>query len=487
MSNLRFIAVGSFLVLSGGILGKLFEFLFRLVVARSFTVEEYGQLILLLSVIGIGIIAGGFGVLSAISKFIVSAETQRQKKDLIGAGLLAVGAGGLITGFLVYAFDENIAAWLGVTDARLLWLSALAIPFALIIRTGVAIFIGFKSSFERAFYSEVLLKGLRLLGVLVIVWAGLSFQLTFEVYVAVTILVAILVLLRLLRKSGIAFSRTAVVGLVAFSMPLYLSTFFDKLADWADSLIVGHMIGPDAVAHYNSALPLAQLTMVVFGAIGVIALPVLSEKQSNKETQITNALLSRWAFVLSFPLIAFLIFNPEVALSLFGKSFVENATILQVLVLAYAINMSFGFNGIALVSQGLTTTLMVSSSAFGLLNIALNWILIPTFGIIGSAFALLFSLLVRNVINTWSLHQKCGFPLIDKKVVPSVVVGILVCLAGVVLGRVMEFSLVAKFVSYAVGLLLYAVYMVFGGSVDQSEKERLLLLKDKLVGRFKNN
>ncbi|MEQ9188622.1 MAG: oligosaccharide flippase family protein [Cryomorphaceae bacterium] len=487
MSNLRFIAVGSFLVLSGGILGKLFEFLFRLVVARSFTVEEYGQLILLLSVIGIGIIAGGFGVLSAISKFIVSAETQQQKKDLIGAGLVAVGTGGLLIGILIYVFDENIAAWLGVADARLLWLSAVAIPFALIIRSGVAIFIGFKSSFERAFYSEVLLKGLRLLGALIIVWAGLSFKLTYEVYVAVTIVVAILVLLRLLKKRGIAFSRTAVVGLVAFSMPLYLSTFFDKLADWADSLIVGHMIGPDAVAHYNSALPLAQLTMVVFGAIGVIALPVLSEKQTNKETQITNALLSRWAFVLSFPLIAFLIFNPEVSLSLFGKSFVVNATILQVLVLAYAINMSFGFNGIALVSQGMTNTLMLSSSAFGLLNIALNWLLIPTVGIIGSAVALLLSLLVRNGINTWALHRKCGFPLVDKKVVPSVIVGILVCLTGVALDRIMEFSLVAQFLSYVGGMLSFTLYMVFGGSVDQNEKERLLLLMNKLVGRFKNN
>ena len=112
---------------------------------------------------------------------------------------------------------------------------------------------------------------------------------------------------------------------------------------------------------------------------------------------------------VSAPLIAGLLFFPEEVLSLFGKNYNDGKLALMILAGAQFINISTGLVGPLLNMSGHHVFMMWLSVVTLVANIALNFALIPTYGIIGAALATGVTLVVKNLVSFVYVKKVHGF------------------------------------------------------------------------------
>jgi O-antigen/teichoic acid export membrane protein len=86
-------------------------------------------------------------------------------------------------------------------------------------------------------------------------------------------------------------------------------------------------------------------------------------------------------------------------------NYIQAATALRILAFGFMFHTVLGLNGLSLMVMGETRFLMQVSFFGAISNVILNAALIPAFGIIGAAFASLFSYCLINTLNSTKLYK----------------------------------------------------------------------------------
>ena len=105
-------------------------------------------------------------------------------------------------------------------------------------------------------------------------------------------------------------------------------------------------------------------------------------------------LVSRWLITFSIPIMLIIIMYPVKVMLLFGPNYMDSASVLVLLTIATFIQTILGAAGPALSMSGYTRLVFWNSLCAFILNLVLNIIFIPKFGIIGAAWATLISMTV---------------------------------------------------------------------------------------------
>jgi O-antigen/teichoic acid export membrane protein len=101
----------------------------------------------------------------------------------------------------------------------------------------------------------------------------------------------------------------------------------------------------------------------------------------------------------TFPILIAVLISPEHILNiLFGSRYLDAAVPLQILALGYFLPICMGPNNALLTSLGKSKMVMVNSIVVYGMNVCLNLVLIPSFGIIGAATATAVSLIAHRLI-----------------------------------------------------------------------------------------
>jgi O-antigen/teichoic acid export membrane protein len=125
-------------------------------------------------------------------------------------------------------------------------------------------------------------------------------------------------------------------------------------------------------------------------------------------------LISKWVFIVSFPVLLCLVVFADDMLLLFGSEYIPGASALAILALGSFISASFGRCQDTLSVFGYTKYIFILNAIAGLLNILLNAVLIsgygliPQLGIRGAAVATAFSTVTLNGLALVILWQKSG-------------------------------------------------------------------------------
>ncbi|MBK5286320.1 MAG: polysaccharide biosynthesis C-terminal domain-containing protein, partial [Bacteroidia bacterium] len=98
----------------------------------------------------------------------------------------------------------------------------------------------------------------------------------------------------------------------------------------------------------------------------------------------------------------------EEVLNLFGKHFEAGKSTLMILIFGNMFNVIAGPAGYVLTMTGHERLAFIAMSISCVLNIALNLILIPAYGITGAAIAVSFALLSWNILITIFTIKKTG-------------------------------------------------------------------------------
>ena len=216
-----------------------------------------------------------------------------------------------------------------------------------------------------------------------------------------------------LKLSGWWFNKKIAISLLKDSWPLILSGLVVSVYMKVDQVMIKNMLNSEEVGYYAAAVKLSEawyfipvaLTNSLFPAI--VNAKKVSEEFYNNRMQKLYDILAWMAIAIAVPVS---IFSSEIISIIFGNEFQSAAPVLSIYVWAGVAV----FLGVAssqyLINENLTR-LSFSRTFIGMvLNILLNIILIPKYGIVGAAVATL----VSYTVATFSLifNKKTAYQII---------------------------------------------------------------------------
>lgn len=476
------------LVVVGTVIGTLSGLFQQIIFSRAFQPQLFGELNIALSVLFFASTVSLVGLSQAVPRYISRFDTEADSRGTWATAMLTSIPAALAVAGLVWVGADIITRTVFETpDAtRLIRAIAPAIPCYAAYRIGIGAIRGMENTRYRVYVQNLLYPGVLLVGAGVVLLLNLSLVWAGVLYVVACLVAAVashLLLSRLLPLFGSV--RLRPQELFRFAAPLLFSAVLFTLLSRTDTLMLGYFTTSTQVGYYDAAYPIANGVVLPLAAIGYLYLPMVSRLDAaGKSGRIKTIyqLMTKWTAVVALPLASLLIVAPEVALrTLFGGQYVDGAGALTVLALGFLTHTVVGRNGQTVSAFGRTTVIMYANTvAFGL-NIALNWFLIPPYGIVGAAVASASSYAGLNLcLSVYLFVSHDIHPLSGYNVRTLLAAGGLVVSSHLLVTRLALPAPVLFVLSLGVGGLAALLGVILGGGLQPEDRYLVQVLEERL-------
>jgi len=398
------------------------QFMLDFSLARIAGPDILGMFYLSVTILTVMAILGRLGFDRVLIKFIAPAYKQQNwghVSSYIRTSFKAICATGLLLSMALY-FSAGFIATNIYNDERMLDIlrlfSLIMIPFLLTNTIAMAL-----RSFGRIPESiavERLLLQLFTLCLVVssslIAGKDLIF-ISYAVATYITFIISILLLLKYApnrardKAKGISYGPLFSAGLYMLLVNISL-----QVIAWSDVLIVGYYEDTTSVGIYNVSLKISLLLSLTLTAINIPVGPKFAQLYSEKKHELLQSTFRKSAILsiaLASPMLAIMIVMPGFLLSLFGPEFAAASTSLVILAIGQGINVATGSVDNLLTMTGNERVLSINLLVIMVINVALNIILIPEFGILGAAIATTLSIAIKNVASLYLVRSRLGIKL----------------------------------------------------------------------------
>jgi O-antigen/teichoic acid export membrane protein len=192
--------------------------------------------------------------------------------------------------------------------------------------------------------------------------------------------------------------------LLAFSLPVAGSDVVHYLFRWSDTLLLSVLRSASEVGIYNAAVRTTLLLSLLAVAINALYAPIIADHYHRRRydhIQMILKTLIRWCLTLALPIVLAMCLLADQVLSLWGANFATGSHALMMLALSQLLFITSGLLAFTLLMCGRQYVELGNVVFVTALNIVLNLVLIPRYGITGAAAAMLLSqsviLLIRLV------------------------------------------------------------------------------------------
>ncbi len=274
--------------------------------------------------------------------------------------------------------------------------------------------------------------------------------------------------------------------LIRFSIPVGLADLLNQAIYRTDVLLIGLLLeDPLQVANYGACILLAASISSVRYAFDPILSPVVAEVVVSRDTtRLANnlKLMVRWVTLLSLPIFLAMVIYGDVLLSLWGESYREAHLALAILACAHMINSCLGLHQWPVVMSGRSKLDLFNNAVAFAVNLVLNLVLIPSWGLPGAAIATLVGNLTfrsMQAIQVWHIFGCHAFSAAWSKLVVSAAAA-----AGAQVAIRAALG-VADWLSFAVATAAgVTAYLVVASLLGLAPEERALMAR--IVQRFRN-
>jgi O-antigen/teichoic acid export membrane protein len=185
-----------------------------------------------------------------------------------------------------------------------------------------------------------------------------------------------------------------------FALPMLLIAGTHVIMGNTDVIMIGMMMDTSRAGIYSAAARLASLVAVSLVFVNMALTPYIVEYFFNErrvELQNFISLSVRIAALFAVPFFFVLMIYGKPVLGLFGEEFKSGYQSLLILIVGQLVNALSGSVGYIMVMTGKQKQAGIVFAVSAALNIILNLILIPLFGIAGAAVATAVSMILWNV------------------------------------------------------------------------------------------
>jgi O-antigen/teichoic acid export membrane protein len=200
--------------------------------------------------------------------------------------------------------------------------------------------------------------------------------------------------------------------ILSLSLPMFFSSSMLLIMGTADTLILGIYSPTHEIGIYRAVLKLALPINFILIAINSIATPKFAElyfQGKNEELKRVAQFASKISFLLSLPVVIVFILFAKPMLSAFGDQFVIGSIALVILSMGRLISTYCGSNAPFFNMTDNHKLLGYIMFWATVVNIALNFILIPIYGMNGAAIATVASMALWNITASVAIYKKFGY------------------------------------------------------------------------------
>jgi O-antigen/teichoic acid export membrane protein len=221
--------------------------------------------------------------------------------------------------------------------------------------------------------------------------------------VAISTAVQVVLIRQYISLTGKA--QESVANMFTYGLYFGLGNLAALISLWTDSVMIGLFMGPAAVGIYRIAVSISTAVAGLVAGMNKVLFPFLASAEGRGEESIgdLNTAIKYGSFIAFPTMIGLALSSDAVVKIFFGQQYAESA--IPLLLLSY---ICFDMMLTSLISSYLgakkrTKIIGFSAAASAVANVLLNLILIPLFGIVGSAVASISTRLANAVIMVeWS-------------------------------------------------------------------------------------
>ena len=216
--------------------------------------------------------------------------------------------------------------------------------------------------------------------------------------------------LRGVRLRRASFSRPLLFEAISFGFPIALYELSGVLLYSGDRFIIMSLLGETAVGYYTVAFNLVQYIHVIFTVPIVMAVgPMvakLCEKEGTEAASIFLRKVARFFFLFALPALTGLtVIRGDLVAVLASEQFLPGASLVHILLASFLLAGSRDIFCLGMFLKKRTWLLAQINLAGAGLNLILNFILIPYYGLNGAAYATLLSQLVITIV-AWRMSAR---------------------------------------------------------------------------------
>lgn len=406
------------------VLSLILSYVFFIFIEKNYSEGSVGLFQLSNSIIIVISLLVSFGFQTSVVRF-VSTLIEKQKfwecyKVVLGFIRIILPLS-ILVGAIVFIFSDQIGGVLFENKGmeQSLRIIGIFIPFYTFYWIFVELYRGFSNFRRSELYKYVALWGSALMiCFFVSLYSDLNFWpfLSFCLAVVLTLIFMLPGVISLLKGlladvKGKVSEVFKISDYIKSSYPMIVTSLAFIFLIRVDYIMLGSFanISISEVGVYGIAVKLSVLANFSNLALQRMAAPKISTLfWSNQLVELKSVIRRVKQLNLVFSVIActILLFFAEELLAIFGQEYVSGALVLRIVTIAYFINSYFGLAGVFMNMTGNERPFMVIMFFSIILNIILNYVLIPQLGILGPALSTLLCFFLWNIITTIYLYRK---------------------------------------------------------------------------------
>ena len=487
---LKSVAKGAGIAFIGLIFSKIFGYGYNIIAARFLGPDGYGIISLAGALVSFASVFCILGLNHGIRRYVpfYRGKNNREKvRGTVFSGLKITSVATiLVTVLLFFSSDFLATSVFNEPHAALIFkIFSLGLPFYVFLRSLTSITDAFKKMKYRVISQDFIWKGLRVFFIAIfVVFMGYDVLGAAYAYIlsysAAFIVALYFFVKKIFPRVKDAVSQPNYKELLTYSWPLLFVSVMGIVLSKTDQIMLGYFLDSSQVGIYKSALLIAAVLAIVLTALRRILLPVLSDllgKDKKQEFTKTFRTATKWSFTATLPLFTVMVlFAPRVLKLIFGEEYTAGAVALSILAVTYFTKACFGLSSSLLKSLEKTKLILVATVSSGLLNVILNYLLIPRFGMEGAATAYLLSIVLMYALYLfWSNRYLEANP-----IKPSLIKPILATAGSTTFTYLLFKQLISPVslwmlpVAFIIFIGLYTFLFLILGGIEQ---EDLLILK----------
>ena len=401
--------------------GLAVGFLAQLFLARLLLAEEYSRYVYVLTWLNVLALIGKAGLDTASLRYVAAYHGAGEWGKL--RGFLRLGSVvGLLASLVVTAGTAGIisamSGRLAPTLAAAFLIGCLAVPVNSLLTIRSAVLQALKKVARAEFPQSVARPALTVAGAALLFlvldraptagWAMIAY-----LSAGVLSLLLVQILLRPILATRLAGARAEYEAgaWIRTSLPLLLISGFYLVLSQTDTLMLGVLRSTDEAGAYAVAGRITQLLFLGQWAVNAIVAPMIAEHHHRNETarvQEVATYAARLAFAITVPLAIGVILFGRPILALFSQEFTVAWEALAILGAGMILNVLSGSVGLLMTMTNHQNAASRVLGGAAVLNIGLNAVLIPLYGMIGAAIATALTTALWNIVLVVLVRRRLG-------------------------------------------------------------------------------
>ena len=387
---------GSAATFIGQFSSMTFHFASLMLLTRALTKEEFGLYALIIVINSIMLIISGMGLDITTVKFI-SSDTDKEKKNvffpiitikiliLLIFAILFLSTSNIISSMI----HQKLAIYLiyipmvfvpgGIRDLLYKVIQAIRYFKKYAIIQNISAVTRF--SLLMLFYSQEMLD--------------LSNLIIIEIFIVLLIVIVQIILIPFNILSDKKVKKIELKTIFQFALPIYISNIFGYMYQRINVIIVGALLTPVSVAFFDVGNKIPAAFQKMFNSFILVFFPnlsnLLSKGNSQSGEELINKSLIFFSLLMSIVILILFLFRNEIMILLFTEKYLESSLVFSILLLNLIINIFKNILGYSIVAAGFPKVPMKVNVFSSFIGIGGSLFLIPQFGYVGAALALILT------------------------------------------------------------------------------------------------